>query len=459
MKIGDTIDKKYRIADEIGEGGMGRVLKVEHKKNEFALKYCADNDPESIKRFKREVRLMQSIKHENVIEVIDMNLDHEPPYFVMPLCKFSVDTKIDELQSNPERAIHLLLQVCKGINAIHLSGVVHRDIKPKNILVTQDNKIKVSDLGLGKFSDRDSSILTSSNVFMGTHGYIPPEFFKPGGTKNANAKSDIFQMGKTIYNIFTNSSPILIEKDKRPGGLLYIIQTCIADEPNDRYSTISELENALNNYLLALNPKNNPHNAFENLINEAKQNLSSNQFDKENVEEIIKTLFTFKDDPELFFQKSNKIPHKVLEVIANNYKRLTKDFLKIYVSTITKYFTESRIDFGDAEPVSNRMRAVFDGTKDIDVKVQAMQMTLFVASYCNRYNAMSIFDSMLQSIKSDQDAVAVAEMLKSNSDHYINLYDRVPVTRLHPLIQKVQMDIKEKKEKEDKERESKFEGW
>lgn len=459
MKIGDTIDKKYKIVDLIGEGGMGRVYKVECKKNFFALKICVDKDPDSITRFKREVRLMQTIEHENVIEIINANLEHEPPYFVMPLCKFSVDTKIEKLNGNPELTIELLLQVCKGINAIHLSGVIHRDIKPKNILVDQDNKIKVSDLGLGKFSVRDSSIITSSNVYMGTQGYIPPEFFRTGGTKNADIRSDIYQMGKTIYNIFTNSNPVLIEKDKLPGGLLYIIQTCIADNPDDRYKSISDLENALSNYHLALHPENNPLNAFENLINIAKQNIALNQFDRQNAEDIIKTLFTFKDETDLFFQKSNIIPIKLLEAIASNYQRLTKDFLSIYTSTTTKHFKESRIDFSDAEPVSKIMEAIFRGTKDIEIKVHAMQMTLFVSSFCNRYSAMSIFDTMLQSIKTDQEAVAVAEMLKNSWEYYVDLYDRVPAKRLNPLIQKVQKEIRDKKEKEEMKKASEFEGW
>lgn len=447
MKVGTKINSKYKVIKAIGEGGMGRVVQVETKSEEFALKYCIETDPESIKRFKREVRLMESIEHGNVLEILDSDLDHDPPYFVMPLCKFSLDTQIETLSKEPARAIRLLLKVCKGINAIHLSGVVHRDIKPKNILISEDNKIKVSDLGLGKFSERDSTILTQSDIYMGTQGYIPPEFFKVGGTKNADARSDIYQMGKTIYNVFTNQNPVLIEKDRLPGGLLFIIQKCIADDPDDRYQTISELQSALNNYLLALEPESNPLNAFDNLINEAKQNISFNQFDRKNAEAIIHLLFALKDDPEVFFEKSKKIPSRLLEAIASNYKSLIKDYLNVYIPTINKYFKECKIDFADAEPVALQMKSVFNGTKEIDVKVKALQLTLFVASHCNRYKAMDYFDAMIQSIKTEQEAVAVAEMLKSHADYYMDLYDRVPATRLHVIIQKVQNDIRKKAEK------------
>ena len=459
MNIGDTIDGKYIILAEIGEGGMGRVFKVQNGTDCFALKVCLEKDEASIKRFKREVRLMASIKHENVIEVLDENLDDLIPYFVMPLCKFSIDKKLDKLQANPELAIEILLQVCNGINAIHLSGIIHRDIKPKNILISKDNKVKISDLGLGKFNDRDSTILTGSNVYMGTQGYIPPEFFKSGGTKNANVKSDIYQLGKTIYNIFTNRNPTLIEKDILSGGLLYIIQKCISDNPDNRYKSVGELENALNNYLLSLNPKTNPTNAYENLINIAKDYLKVNQYEKTNVEEIIQTLFYFKDDPETFFKKFNLIPKQVLEIIASNFPTLCSSIIDVYSTTTERYFKESRIDFSEAELVANSMNRIFKESKDLETKIKAMRMTLFASVYCNRYNAMEVFDLMLQDIKNNQDAVAVVEMLRDNLDSYEYIADRVPSSRLHPLIQAIQLEIKQRKEEENAKRNAEIAEW
>ncbi len=459
MTTSETIDGKYIILSEIGEGGMGKVFKVQEGDELFALKVCREKDEDSIARFKREVRLMASIKHDNVIEVLDENLDCATPYFVMPLCRFSIDTQLDKLQSNQELAIDILLQACNGINAIHLSGIIHRDIKPKNILISQDNKVKISDLGLGKFEDRDTTVLTSSNAYMGTQGFIPPEFYKIGGTKNANVRSDIYQLGKTIYNVFTNRTPTLIEKDILPGGLLYIIQKCIYDNPENRYKSVGELENALTNYLLSLKPQANPTNAFENLINVAKENLKANQYDKDNVEDIIKTLFSFNDDPEAFFTRFNSIPNQILEIVAGNFPALCSDLIDVYSSTTEKYFRESRIDFSKAELVANAMNQIFKGTKDLETKIKAMRMTLFASVYCNRYNAMEVFDLMLQDTKNDQDAVAVVEMLKDNLDSYEHIADRVPSTKLHPLIQVLQQNIKQRNEEENAKRNASLSEW
>ncbi len=459
MNIGDIIDEKYQILDEIGEGGMGKVFKVSQGMQVFALKVCIEDDEESIRRFRREVRLMASIKHENVITVLETNLDIEKPYFVMPLCKFSIDTKLEKFQENPKMAIDILLQVCNGVNAVHLSGVIHRDIKPKNILISQENQVKISDLGLGKFVFRDSSILTGSNVFMGTQGFIPPEFYKNGGTKNADIRSDIYQLGKTIYNVFTNSNPTLIERDILPGGLLYIIQKCISDNPSNRYQSVGELENALNNYLLAMTPEAYPTNAFENLINIAKDNLKRNTYVKENVESIIELLFSFKDEPEVFFNRYNDIPFQIIEVVTSNFPELSKELMTIYNLTVEKYFRDEHIDFSEAELVANSMNKVYKSTRDLDVKILAMRITLFASVFCNRYNAMEVFDNMIQTIADNQDSVAVAEMLKDNLEFYSYISNRVPSNKLHPLIQSIQKQIEDKKAAEIAKRNNEINNW
>jgi serine/threonine protein kinase len=459
MNIGDIIDNKYLILEEIGQGGMGKVFKVEMSETHFALKVCMETDDESIKRFNREVRLMASIKHENVIEILDKNIEGENPYFVMPLCKFSIDDRLDILQANPEFAIDVLLNVCKGINAIHISGIIHRDIKPKNILISQDDQIKISDLGLGKFSTRDSSIITSSNIYMGTQGFIPPEFFRHGGTKNADVRSDIYQLGKTIYNIFTNSNPSLIQKDILPGGLLFIIQKCINDNPDARYQSVNEVANSLSSYLKSLSPQENPSSAFENLINIAIANSKLKLFDKDNVEEIIKIVFSFRDDTEFFFNKFNEIPLNVLDVVASNLNELCKELIDIYCTTVTRHFQEDRINFSDAELVASAMLHIYNGSADIEIKMRSMKMTLFAAVYCNRYYAMAIFDEMLLNIKNDQDAFVVSEMLKENIADYEQVASRIPTSQLHPIIQILQKEIQIKEEEERMNRNDKPVEW
>lgn len=459
MNIGDLIDGKYTLVEEIGQGGMGKVFLANKGGTNFALKVCLDDGGDDIKRFKREVRLMSQIRHKNVIEILDSNLDCEFPYFIMPLCQYSLDAIIPKLKDNVVVSLKLLLDVCKGINAIHLSEIIHRDIKPKNILISLDGVIKVCDLGLGKFILRDSSVITLSNQYMGTEGYIPTEFYKQGGTKNADVRSDIFQLGKTIYNILTNSNPALIESDILPGGLLYIIRKCIADNPLNRYQNISELETAISNYLLSLEPKANPINYFKELINVALENLKSKTYNKKNVEEIIASIYTFKDSSEGLFNRFNEIPLKIIEIISSNFEHEAIQLIELYSENTIKHFQENRINFSDADSVTDITNAFFQGSKNLTIRLKSLELILFAANYCNRYYAMDIFDNMLQAVKDNETATAVSDMLRNNIEIYENVSDRIPSNKLHSLIALVQQEVVDKKKEKLEAEKDELKDW
>ncbi|MCQ6559414.1 protein kinase domain-containing protein [Paenibacillus mendelii] len=145
-----------------GKGGFGKVLSVKDLTSgkHVALKYCTESDVEHIRRFQREVRIMASIDHENVMTVLHANVEFNPPYFTMPLAVQSVSDIIHETKGNIAKTMQVFEGMCKGINSIPTSGHTHRDIKPDNVLVFDGGKIVVSDLGLAKMDERDTTALT-----------------------------------------------------------------------------------------------------------------------------------------------------------------------------------------------------------------------------------------------------------------------------------------------------------
>ncbi|BBE18577.1 serine/threonine protein kinase [Aquipluma nitroreducens] len=426
--------EEYNVIDKIGEGGFGEVFAVEKDGNCYALKTCTKTEEEYLKRFKREIRLMESVTHENVINILDSNTAHTPPYFVMPLCQGSLHNK--NYNKDVESLITDIHQICNGLEALHNNSqrIIHRDIKPNNVLVNH-GVLKLSDLGLGKFEDRDSTPITPSAIMMGTAGYAPPEFYQIGGTKNATISSDIFQLGKTIYSLFTNEYPAYFDKNKVPNGLFYIVRKCTNENPDDRYQNIAELRNALIRHLEILKGENNPYIFFDNLIAELHKKGAS----KEDVYNLFNVLYEFKEDPDIFYSKAKAIPVKYFSHL-NDGDLLT--FVDVYNDIVIYLKDIGKLSWPDAETIADQMKKVCNSTKDIEIRTKAMRITLFFAASFNRYNAMEVFNSMLTSVKTEEEAISVASMLNDHLNEYENIVlqqDRVD--GLHPHIQGIRNNI------------------
>lgn len=411
MNIGDTIDKKFLIIEDLDEGGMGHVYKVLDGTNELALKVCSYTDDESLKRFEREVRIMQNIKHKHVLEVIDFNFSVIPYYFTMPLCKFSLNKMIKDLKEDHKKALQLLIDGCRGIEAIHTSGNIHRDIKPNNFLIDQNNVIKVSDLGLGKFIERDTTTLTESHQTMGTYGFIPPEFYLSNGTKDADYKSDIFQLGKTIYVVLTGRSPFYLTSTGISGGIYYIINKATSQLPENRYESAIELRVALEYYLKSLDESADPEKVFDEHLQKIKQDKFN--LTNETASWLLPILYEYKEKPDLFVKLFHYIPTRFLKNFIAKDDMLCTSILSLYEPIIEDYFRNYSSEFEDADKIAASMEAIFTGSNDIQNKTQALKITLIAAVQKNRWDAMDITKEMIEEIKNNEEARVVSEMLQT----------------------------------------------
>ncbi|MDA1762340.1 serine/threonine-protein kinase [Bacillus cereus] len=436
-KEGEVVDGKYRVLREIGRGGFGAVVCVEENtSNErFALKYCIAEDEENIKRFKREVRIMSSIKHDNVVQILDENLEMNPPYFTMPLASHALMGEIEDLKGDFERVLVIFEEICQGIKIIHSSGFTHRDINPKNILVYDGNKIVVSDLGLAKVNERESTILTVSMVAMGTEAFMAPEQFYRGGTRDADARTDVYQLGKTLYCLLTGEVPYLMDSQRIPGGLWYVIQKATKQNPDDRYQSVGQLLDAILDYKRSTNAEQNPKGTFESLLQIAKDKLVSNEYDRENVQKLIQTIYATSDEPSLFIQLFDEFPEALLMIAPDVLVSEFEPVMEKYVGYI-----EGNIGghaFSYAETVARKMDIVIKHSKSPEIIKCAIQSVLCAAISLNRFAAMDSFDEIITSIQDDVAAMAVAEMLRENKTLYKRVYSRVPKLQLHPAIRAV----------------------
>src|ERR1043165_563920 len=400
MTAGDVIDDRFEVIDEIGHGGMGIVLRVRDRTSgsTVALKYCDENDDVFRRRFAREIRVMQMIQHDHVMPVLYANLEHEPPYFTMPIAISSLGSEIRAGMSEAD-TLAAFKQICLGVQGVHNSNCTHRDIKPDNALRLENGNIVVTDMGLAKIDPRDSTTLTQTVAFVGTRVYCAPE--QLGGSRDADARTDIYQLGKTLYEMITGEPPALLDMTKVPNGLAYIIDRATKNHPDQRYQTVGVLMDAIETYIRANAPDVSPDREFEAVFEQAQELLKQGKYRADNLESLIALLLRFEDDADLLTKQFERLPEELLSVMARNFPKQMQRLLETYLVAIESVLGDRGYSYG--EYVATKMRIIFDNTDDARLKALTLKVTLVVAVSLNRFAAMDIFDAMLVRITRPED--------------------------------------------------------
>lgn len=267
----------YVILEELGAGGMGQVFKARHTgmNREVALKTLKGSLPassDSNQRFQREVQAAARLVHPNVVVAHDAGEAEGVRYLVM---EYVEGQNLSELVRQSGvlpvgRAVELIRQAAEGLKYAHQRGVIHRDVKPSNLLLSNDGLVKVLDLGLARFHspnekqvDAQVEPLTSANTVMGTADYMAPE--QASETRTADARADIYSLGCTLYFLLTaervfpaatmwqtltyhHERPVPSLSTTRtdiPPALNSVFQKMLAKSPSERYQSMQDVIAAL----------------------------------------------------------------------------------------------------------------------------------------------------------------------------------------------------------------------
>src|SRR5579863_5327609 len=236
----------------IGRGGMGSVYYAIHPRLqvEVAVKvlpfHLLDQDPKLAERFSAEARLAAGLSNHHIVRVLDVDQEAGTHYLVMEFvagesaAAYLKRRKAEGKQSLEEReALEIVTAASKGLAAAHERGIIHRDIKPDNILIPKGRtgnleftRSKVADLGLAKPEGGGQSIGTLSHVAMGTPGYMAPEQIEDA--RSAGRPADVFSMGATLYGLLSGQAPF------RGTSLGVILRDTMTKEPEALSDTVSE---------------------------------------------------------------------------------------------------------------------------------------------------------------------------------------------------------------------------
>ncbi|MCR5586830.1 MAG: Stk1 family PASTA domain-containing Ser/Thr kinase [Lachnospiraceae bacterium] len=258
---GMMIGERYEITEKVGSGGMADVYKAkDHRLNRFVaikiLKQEYSNDAKFVAKFKAEAQAVAGISHPNIVNVYDVGEDNGLYFIVMELVEGITLKKFIEKKGKLDvgEAVGISIQIAQGMKAAHDNHIIHRDIKPQNIIISKEGKVKVTDFGIAKAAT--SNTITSNA--MGSVHYISPEQARGG---YSDEKSDIYSLGVSMYEMFSGSVPyegdstvtvalshiqdealLLDEIDPNiPHSVAKVVSKCMQKKPEMRYLTADEL--------------------------------------------------------------------------------------------------------------------------------------------------------------------------------------------------------------------------
>ena len=256
----------YRLEERIGKGGMGEVYRAQHLRlgREAAVKILPANlvtEADFLKRFEREASSAASLTHPNILQIYDYGEQDGVPYLVMPYIKNgTLKDRLEQRTVTPPQMARYLTDVADALDYAHRKGIVHRDVKPANILIDEHDRAYLGDFGIAKALEGTDN-LTQTGLGVGTPEYMAPE----QAQGRAEPRSDLYALGIMIYQMLTGRVPytgnstveVLMKhlQEPVPVAALHgaaaqqfgpILQRALSKDPNGRYSSGRELMTAVN---------------------------------------------------------------------------------------------------------------------------------------------------------------------------------------------------------------------
>src|SRR5437868_6890926 len=275
-RIGGLVDERYRVIEAMASGSMGVVYKAERVPvgKLVAIKFLHApfaNDSEFLARFERETRVMSKLNHPNCVSVVDFGVWDGAPYLVMEYVSgTTLRALIDNGALPVRRALALIRQIGAGLAHAHAQGVVHRDVKPANIMVSEEigtgDHVRILDFGLARLRGAVGRDATQSNVVVGTPNYMAPEQTVGGGL--IDARTDIYAAGVVLFEMVCGDRPYQADDTlallgmhraapiprladrmpdgvQLPDGLQDVVDQAMAKSPGDRFQSAIELTEAI----------------------------------------------------------------------------------------------------------------------------------------------------------------------------------------------------------------------
>ncbi|HEY6726487.1 MAG TPA: serine/threonine-protein kinase [Polyangiaceae bacterium] len=235
-----------KLGQELGHGGMGTVFRARHLRlgREVAVKFLPAELADSAEfrtRFAREAHALALLNHPNIVTIHDYGEEDGQGYIVMELCEGS--TLAEQLPLAPDRAIGIVLQICEALSYAHQQGIVHRDVKPGNVLIDPNGKVKVTDFGLARMAGEGARgwTVTGPDRALGSLYYMAPEVL---GGAPPSPQVDVYALGVLLYESMTGALPVG-DFERLPGAVDHVVRRALSQLPEKRQTSVDEFASEL----------------------------------------------------------------------------------------------------------------------------------------------------------------------------------------------------------------------
>ena len=418
----------YRRLASRGGGGFGEVFVCQRDTDNetFAMKVLLpDQDDDTVKRFKREVRLLSSLDHPNVVKVVDMQLDTKRLSYVMPLYATSLDKELEGIAGDEGRIAKIFTSILDAVVYAHAEGVIHRDLKPGNILMNHDGDLVVSDFGLGRRLD-SKSLLTTSKVGIGTPLYTAPEQWTD--LKNVDERTDVFSLGRILLVLYTGSQAPTQDLSQLPDAIALVVNRCTQPDPARRFPSVVLLKKAF----VSLADSGHPQGELQELLALRAQFSIPGDHVPEDLDRFILLLAKHHDKEEdLLHQTLMAVHADVIGVLLKTHFGVMKGFLDQFLTDAAG----RSWGFSYTDKIAGQCKTIFEVTDDPEVRAALAVTVGIIGVGHNRWYVIGVARDLLQGEKTPAERMALVAQLEG-LDNWLKrqLGESLMATQLDPAL-------------------------
>lgn len=405
-------------AEPIGRGGFAEVRLCSRSDDgaPFAKKVLFQQDADSQRRFRREVEILRLLAGPKIMSVVDADLDAHPPFYIMPLYKGSLRTILPELVRDHSRIPIVFRQVADAVHRAHSLGVIHRDLNPNNILGNGDDDVVVSDFGLGRRMNSDTTRATQSNARMGTSGYMAPEQYH--SAEDADERSDVFALGVILNEMYTGTTALGMPL---PAPALVIVRRCTNQNRDARFQSVADLSRAFESIIVV--------QARRDAVAELRK-LMEVGLPPDVAASIAENAVQASDDARLLHDLTVRIPADTFGRVC----QLNPEIAALLIVKFREVSISERWSFDYTDQIGDACVRLFPVTADANLKAYLIATALHVGVNYNRYHVEDAAAALLQANITDTDAVTLLSELEPIRHYLVAISDRLDKNKVHPIL-------------------------